>query len=855
MPETLPGMPPNNASLDAEFFSDYLPEPGCYDEVFSAPGEFRAPWRQFLSAAAGLSRTEYLRRWEQAQRLLRQNSLAYPDPSNPSAQPHPWQLDAFPLVISASEWRSLSDALRQRAHLLDLVLRDLYGQQQLVRDGVIPAELLYRHPSFLLPFCQNDPPPGQMLHFYAADLARSPDGRWWVLADRTESASGAGFALENRIALSRLLPELMRHCRVERLASYFIAAKDQFARIAPPQDRDPRVVLLSQAAGSVNYFEDAFLARYLGYTLAEAGDLAVRQNRVYMKTLAGLSPVDVLLRRPNSEHCDPLELADCATSGVAGLVHAARCGQVVVANGLGSGLVESPVFLAYLPKLCEAVLGEALKIPGVATWWCGDTDSRAFVRERLDDLVVMPAFRRRGQPAAYARRLADLNSKDVLARLEADPAAFVAQERVVRSTAPVWNSGVVQRSYIALRTFAVASPQGYRVMPGGLARVAPTLGPLELSILDGERSKDIWVLAENPVVPVSLLSAPDEQLELKRGGVDLPSRAAENFFWLGRHSVRAEALAKLLRAAARRMASETDVEQIPELPHLLRVLAEQGQIEPGYVVDEIRLQLPAIEKLLPQATLDEGPHGGLRATVTQMAHLASSVRDLMSLDSWRVIRQLDEDFRSIPGQEGFLYMLDKLDSLLMYLAALAGQIAEGMTRTVAWRFLDLGRCLERALQGSQLIQGMLAAGGAKEPSALEALLEISDSSMTYRSRYGSRYQLAAVLDLLISDETSPRSIAHQLVQTTIHVDHLPQDELQSHEPDQRLAEAVLGIVRRTDIEQVARAYEDGDSRLLTALFGDVDDAIPELSDLISHHYFFHAGPMQRLADIATKAAG
>lgn len=855
MPAPPPGKPHSEASLDADLFSGYRPAPGCYDEVFAAPGEFRAPWKQFLSAAAGLSRAEYLRRWEQAQRLLRQNSLAYPDLSNPTAQPHPWQLDAFPLVIAADEWRTVSDALRQRALLLDLVLRDLYGQQQLVREGVLPPELLYRHPNFLLPFCQSDPPRGQMLHFYAADLARSPDGRWWVLADRTESASGAGFALENRIALSRLLPEVVRHCRVERLASYFIAAKDQLARIAPPQDREPRVVLLSQAAGSVNYFEDAFLARYLGYTLAEAGDLAVRQNRVYMKTLAGLSPVDVLLRRPNSEHCDPLELADATSTGVAGLVHAARCGQVVIANGLGSGLVESPVFLAYLPKLCEVLLGEPLKMPGVATWWCGDPESLEYVHKRLDELVITPAFRRRGQPAAYARRLADLSPKDLMARLDADPAAFVAQERVVRSTAPVWNAGQVQRSYIALRTFAVATATDYSVMPGGLARVAPSLGPLELSLLDGERSKDIWVLADSPVAPVSLLSATDEELELKRGGVDLPSRAAENFFWLGRHAVRAEALAKLLRAAARRMASETDVDQIPELPHLLRVLAEQGQIEPGYVVDEIRLQLPAIEKLLPQATLDEGPHGGLRATVTQLAHLASSVRDLMSLDSWRIIRQMDEDFRPAAGQEGFLYMLEKLDALLVYLAALAGQIAEGMTRTVAWRFLDLGRCLERALQGSQLIQGMLASGGASEPAALEALLEISDSLMTYRFRYGSRYQLAAVLDLLVSDETSPRSIAHQLVQSTIHVDHLPQDGRQSHDPDQRLADAILSIVRRTDVQQVARTFEEGDSRLLSALFGDVDDAIPELADLISHHYFFHAGAMQRLADIETKAAG
>jgi uncharacterized circularly permuted ATP-grasp superfamily protein/uncharacterized alpha-E superfamily protein len=689
-----------------------------------------------------------------------------------------------------------------------------------------------------------------MLNFYAADLARGPDGRWWVQADRCESASGAGFALENRIAISRMLSDVFRQCRVERLAPYFIAVKELLARLAPPSAADPRIVLLSQAAGSTNYFEDAFLARYLGYTLAEAGDLAVRGNHLYLKSLAGLSRVDVLLRRPNSEQLDPLEISDSGSQGTAGLLQAMRSGNVAVANSPGTGVVESPIFRAFLPRLAEVILGEPLILPGVASWWCGDPTVCSYVLTRLDDLIILPAYRRRGEPVSQISRLAELTRKELAALIQADPANYVAQERVVRSGAPAWSGEVLKPCYIALRAFAVAQADSYKVMPGGLARVSASLAPLELSLLDGERSKDTWVLADAPVAPVSLLTAPDEELTLRRGGIDLSSRAAEHFFWLGRHSVRAESLAKLVRSAARRLASEEQVDRIPELPHLLRLLAEQGQIEPGYVVEEIRKQLPSIEKQLPQSAFDDGPPHALRATVTSLTSLAATVRDLMSLDSWRIILQMNDDFRPTPGRHGFLDLLDKVDVLLLQLAAYAGEIAESMTRTYSWRFLDLGRRLERALQEAQLVRGMLDQGGGSEPESLEALLEILDSVMTYRSRYGSRFQLGAVLDLMISDETNPRSVLYQLNECAAHVEELRTGvKEESGKADQGLAAALASAVRDADVVRLAREYEAGNRRGLHHLLDKVIATLPELSDTISHHYFFHSGPIQRLAEI------
>jgi uncharacterized circularly permuted ATP-grasp superfamily protein len=399
-------------------------------------------------------------------------------------------LDGLPLVISDVEWRTVASALVQRATLLDGVLRDLFGEQRLVRDGDLPPEALYRHPGFRLPFCRKGPASAaRMLHFYAADLARGPDGRWWVLNDRTESASGAGFALENRIAMTSMLPDISRHCAVERHAPYFIAVKEQLERLAPKSGGDPRIILLSQAAGSINYFEDAFLARYLGYSLAEAGDLAVRQNRLYLKSLAGLSPVDVLLRRPNSEHLDPLELSDAGSHGTAGLLQASRVGHLAIANAPGSGLVESPILRSYLPRLSERLLGEALQMPSVSTWWCGDPEALEHVFGRLDSLLVLPAYRRRGESLAQVSRFAEMSSEEIATIVQAEPARFIAQERVIRSGAPSWTGEQLRPSYIALRAFAVARGDGYTFMPGGLARVSTSQSPLELSLLEGERSR------------------------------------------------------------------------------------------------------------------------------------------------------------------------------------------------------------------------------------------------------------------------------------------------------------------------------------------------------------------------------
>lgn len=835
---------------DVGLFGPYAGIPKHYDEVFAAPGKLRGHWRRFAELTGALGKEEFGRRWEQARRLIEQQGLTYPDPSDPTGQRRPWELDPYPLLIAAEEWRSIAAALSQRAKLLDLVLRDVYGSQELLQRGLLPAELVYRHPGFRLPYCGQLPPHDRYLHFYAADLTRSPDGQWWVLADHTEAPSGVGFALENRLAMSRMLPEVFRQCHVQRLAPYFVAVREELVRLAPQHYRDPRIVILTQEAGGHNYFEDAYVARYLGYTLAEAGDLAVRNNHVFMKTLGGLLPVDVLVRRPNSDECDPLELSESSAFGVAGLMHSVHTGRVAVANTLGSGLVESPVFMAFMPSLSQALLGEPLLMPGVATWWCGDKKWLPYVLGRLDQLDVQHAYRRRGSEHLSAAELADLSKAELAGRIMANPTQYIAQERVTRSTAPTWSNGnAAKPAYVALRVFVVASGNGYTVMPGGLTRVSSSLETLRLSLVEGHHSKDTWVLSDGPVVPVSLLKTADDEVPLRRGGVDLPSRVAEQFFWIGRQAERAESLARLLRTVTLRLTSEADTATLLELPSLLRVLAEGGQIEPGFVVDEIRTRLPAIERVLPLAVFDEEQPHALRATVSRLAHLSAIVRDRISLDTWRILRQLDEQFWPSITETDLADLLEKLNALLRNLSAFTGLALENMTRTQAWQFLQLGRRIERGLQTASLVRVMLHSGGATEHAVLEALLEVADSIMTYRSRYLARVQLAPVLDLLLTDESNPRSVAFQLACCAGHVEQLPRDPLEDNSPEVKLVAALVDLIRNVDSQTLARDFIVGDTERLDWIFAQLESTLPRLSDAVSHRYLLHVGPTQRLAEI------
>ena len=605
---------------------EYESSEGVFDETVSRDGGLRPHWRTFFEQMDGIGPVEVRRRWEEAQRLIRENGVTYNIYGDPRGMERPWELDPVPLLVAADDASTVEAGLVQRARLLDLVLADLYGRQTLLTSGLLPPDLVFGNPGYLRPCRGVAVPGGRYLHLYAADLARSSDGTFHVLRDRTQAPSGAGYALENRIVLARMLPETFRDCRVHRLAPFFRTFRESLRSIAPANRENPRVVLLTPGPFNETYFEHAFLARYLGYTLVEGNDLTVRDNRVFLKLLGGLQPVDVILRRLDDDFCDPLELRGDSFLGVPGLLQAVRAGTVAVANALGSGLIESPALLAFLPALCRHLLVEDLKMRSVPTWWCGDPSSLKHVLDNFSRMVIKPTFPGHKGHTVFVERL-DAEKRGGLAdRIRARPIDYVGQEALPLSTAPVLVGDRLLPRPILIRVFLTASGSTFAAMPGGLTRVASTDDSPIVSMQKGSGSKDTWVLSAGPVSPFTMLSTTALPVELSRDGGDLPSRAADDLFWLGRYAERAEGTLRLFRAIFVRLTEKSGLIEVPELPALLRALGEQMKIVPGFDGPGADDRIDATLEGLLSALFDEDRRGSLARTIESLHRVAGGPR-------------------------------------------------------------------------------------------------------------------------------------------------------------------------------------------------------------------------------------
>ncbi len=842
---------PNTHLHTGSLLETYQPVAGRFDESADAAGGLREAYRPFVKALPRLSGVEFKQRHETARRIIQEQGVTYNLYGDARGMERAWQLDLMPLLITAREWRRLESGLIQRATLINRILADCYGAQQLIHTGSLPPALVFAQAEFLRP-CHGLPPPGgTYLHLYAADLARSADGEWRVLSDRTQIPTGAGYALANRLIASRILPEAFRDCHAHRLAGFFRELQNTLSGLGARRSDRPRVVLLTPGPFNETYFEQAWLARYLGYSLVEGHDLTVRDDRIFLKTLSGLEPVDVIFRRVDDDWCDPLELRSDSMLGVPGLVGALRAGTVAVANALGSGILQSPAFMAFLPALCNQMLGEELKLSSIATWWCGQPESQRYVMEHLDDLMVRNAFRpHRGHP------LADLPSNDeedgaLLQHVQFQPHLYVAQERFTLSTAPAWDGSEFAPRPVSLRAYVVATPNGYHVMPGGLTRVAADPARCQVSLQDGGSNKDTWVLADGPVEEITLLPSDNQVVELRRVGNNLPSRLADNFYWIGRYCERADATARLLRSSLLRLNSEGTGDSLPLIQPLLDTLAKQGQITE--LAPRRRADAEGIEAELLGGMFDPKRRGSLSAIVTELQRLAVLVRDRTSSDLWRVVTRLG-DLLASRGPAPFLAAdtVGTLNQVLLHLAAFHGLARENMTRAQGWRFLDIGLRIERALYLCSFLDCALRSDEASNPSVLEAILEVADSSLTYRSRYTLLPTIAAVYDLVLLDDTNPRSLLFQLNQLAKHFERLPRESRSALlSPAERVLLDCLARVRLMDPSSLARRKTHWHYTQAGVVVERILRQLPKLSDAIAVNYFAHS-TISRAGGGATK---
>ena len=849
-------LPRSTDATLAPLFDAYRTLPGIFDEMQTADGQVRPHWQRLVAALRSLSPTEMEARWKRVERILYENGLTHNIYGEGDATERPWRLDAMPLLISPTDWSRLQAGLIQRARLLDAVLADCYGEQRLMLEGRLPASLILGNPQLLRP-CHGVPVSGgRRLHYYAADVGRAPDGSWWVLKDRCESPVGGGYALENRIALRNCLPDEFAANQVQQLAGFFQSVHE--GHTALTGRAEPRIVVLTAGPSAPGYFAHSYLARYQGYVLTEGADLTVRDNRVYLKTLEGLRPVDVIIRRVEAASCDPLELRSDSPHGVPGLVEAVRAGTVSVVNALGSGLADTESLMPFLPALCRNLLQEDLQLPSLATWWCGEDRAREYVLQNLERLETRDIFYRgASEPGTQnpdgpeAWRVG--GRADLIARRGF---AYIAREPMQLSTTPVIGQQGLRPVPFALRVFVAAGPDGYVVMPGGLARLCP---PHTGQAFDFGRfgdGKDTWVLTDSQSRTGPMRRTRAGAVELRRTGRELPSRTADNLFWLGRYAERAEGIMRQVRSSIVRLVDdERPIEDLLAIDRVLRTTFAKAGIEPPDA-DELRAGTHAcLERELGELVFDADRAYGLRRTLRDLGRTASLGRDRLSADSWRILRSLQPDdfarrpsLAAPPRRAQIGAVLASLDLGIQRLAAFSGMGMENMTRSFGWRFLDMGRRVERSIQTTALLQCLLTADEPEDDGSLILVLEIADSFMTYRSRYLLTPQLAPVLDLLLLDETNPRSVAFQLEALAAHLEQLPRDSARpAASAELHAVHALLAELRVADITQLSRRSGHGGRPGLEALLSGVAEDLPQLTTGITRTYFSHADDVRSVS--------
>ncbi len=767
----------------------YKPLAGAPDELLDAEGKVRPAWRRLTGLLSGLEPSQVTERFARGDQYLRDAGVFYRQhgPADPGERA--WPLSHVPVMLHDQEWQSIEAGLIQRAELLEEIAADIYGPNRLVAQGHLPASLVAQNPEWVRPLVGVTPRGGHFLHFVAFEIGRGPDGRWWVLGDRTQSPSGAGFALENRVASARVFSDLFAESNVHRLAGFFRDYRD--ALLGMRGSADDQVGILTPGPLTDTYYEHAYIARYLGLSLVEGADLTVQNGEVMVRTVSGLQPVSVLWRRMDSEWTDPLELNDSSRIGTPGLLGAVRNQAVTMVNAIGAGILETRALLAFMPRICKALRGEPLAMPNIATWWCGQTTEREHVRANLDRMVLSPALSTRMPFEADEAASPD--------HLDAYGHLLVGQESVTLSTSPAWVDGGLQPRPMSLRVFLARTPDGWKAMPGGYARIGSAQNSSAISMQRGGRVADVWVVSDAPVEQATLVPQSSGPFRRTPLGM-LPSQAADNLFWLGRYVERAETAARLQRAWHIRYAESGDAAS-PLLTRFSEYLRFVG-------VDPAR---PATN--------------GLRTALGSALASAARVRDRLSVEGWAMLVDLSEATQALPstlhpGDDAARAMGD----LLRRITGFSGLMHDNMYRSAGWRFLAIGRALERGMNAASVL-GALSDRGSPRGS-LELALEIGDSAMAHRRRHSMDMQRATVVDLMAFDTQNPRAVLFQLGELREHIRQLPHAE--DHGQLSPPARAALEVETRL----AASSPEELDAAALRAIWTQ----LAHLSELLASAY-------------------
>ena len=733
-----------------DFLSGYAPIGSAPDELVDGAGRMRPVWSELMAHLASRSSEQLDTQFARGASYLREAGVFYRQYGDADRGERDWPLSPVPVLIPEAEWSEIENGLRQRADLLEMVLSDLYGDNRLTREGHLPAMLVAGNPEWLRPLVGMKPASGHFLHYVAFDIGRGADGGWWVLGDRTQAPSGAGYALENRMASMHSFAGYYRDARVRRVAGFFKAFRDSLNHLR--REDDSRVGILTPGPMNDAYFEHAYIARYLGMALLEGEDLTVVNGQLMVRTISGPQPISVLWRRLDASWADPMELDESSRLGTPGLLSALRAGSVIMVNALGSGVLEARAFMAFLPRLSQVLTGQPLALPNIATWWCGSEAERQHVLANAGRLMIGPANSLHmplepDRETSLGGELRPEHAGSLQEWLQSSGPALVGQEAVSLSSTPVWSEGRLTPRPMSIRVFMARTQSGWQVMPGGYARIAASgADPSAVSLRQGGSVADVWVISDQPVPRETMLEAGSGEFGRAQSGW-LPSRAADNLFWLGRYVERAEGTMRLLRAYHGRI-NEMPEGSTPLIPSLASYLEARG------------------------ISTEEGIPDALVSVLGAATGSANRLRDRVSIDAWTSLADLQKTVERMsssvqPGDDAAVAM----GVLLRKITGFSGLVHDNMYRFSGWRFLSLGRALERAISTVHLLQ--IFADPIAPEGGLDLCIEIGDSVMTHRRRYSVNTNRATVIDLLALDPLNPRSVACQIEEIVGQINLLP----------------------------------------------------------------------------------
>ncbi|WP_035238246.1 circularly permuted type 2 ATP-grasp protein [Desulfobacter vibrioformis] len=853
--ESIPGDDPGPSGerpVTPVFTADILNQSTAVD--FSS-GKMPPHWDGLAEYLNSLGTAELSRRWQKAQQIIQEHGSAYNIFNPETATERPWALDPIPLPISSHTWQTLEHGIQQRTKLLALIFKDIYGHQNFIKNRVIPAELIFGNPGFLRQ-CRFGPDrftPDH--HLFSSDLIRLADGRWQVGSHGTQTPAGTGYALENRVILTRILPRMFHSRKVQRLAPFFKYLNMSLMEISGQKQQEPRIVMLCEGPSGAHYFEQVFLARYLGYTLVETNDLTTRGDWVFLKTLGGLQRVDVILRRIPDYACDPLLGTNLAFPGIPGLVQAARAGNVAISNALGSGVLESPGLFALLPELCRDILGEPLILENTDTFWLGTPDTLFRVTEEIKSntrpMTLYSAFSPAHTRVVHTRSLAGPKKQELIAAIQAAPYAWAGHYPVEPFTVPVWSEQGMKNRYTAVRMFSTAITENAgpgsakisdqveaAVMSGGLARVADDPETLVLSGTrgKGQGAKDAWCLSERPTEFKSMLHRFTTPFEIHRGS-DLPSRVADNMLWLGRYMERTEGMLRVIRSVLMRVHSETRLDKVSEMPFFFRVMANLKIISSDPGRPDASFSVRLIEKELYRSIYGVAVQSSILNCLNNALQVADRVRDRLSDDSWQILGRIEKGLVRINPKNQSAEILEMLSDIILNMSAFAGLALESMTRGMGWRFMDMGRRIERALHMTNVMASLVQGHTVPDSNDLEAVLEVADSRITYHTRYRTTLHMEPLVDLLLLDEINPRSVGFQLAALHSHLETLPKPHpLPFRTKEEKIILDLTTRLRLADTQELMILGEKHVLPNLDALLEKLNNDLQGLADSITQHY-------------------